>query len=995
MTRPTGKLDEHAFNREFARVLAETDPRWLARADEYVLAERTGTLDRGRADVLIDDPGMPAAAVETSFDSVDADRDARNRLGRRTARGGRELLASLAVHIPGECRDVPADAVRASLRDGTQQVGYALHQKGWSGGSRRRWPASGFIRGTVHDASRLIAEAAIPKEVADARADRVALLVKQAAATLRSKLHGRTQREIAGVVGQHSPLEGLRTTMVLWLNALLIQQRLHVQGVRGIPPVRTALGVRPDPFEQVEVWRRMAEIRRQSVYQPGVRALAACGDLHRAGTIETLTHLIEAVDVIEDADSGRHISVGADLFPKLASDRKESAAFYTQPATAELLAALTIRRTDKPDSEWARSDLLRRAIIADLACGTGALLRAGYSRVRTLHGWAGGMEDSVAELHRGAMEFGLRGTDISPIAAHLTFASLASFGKHEQFGHAQIGCLKVGGASGRTGALEYMDGSAAEDLLGPDHGGSAGTENGKSSLEVLHGSADWILMNPPYSRTRGGQSAFDLKGLTKQERKRCQKRWGRLVKKEPAQLRAGMAASFLVLAKHKAKPGTGRIGFVLPLTCAFADTWTETRRMVESEFSDIVMVATASGASLQRVGFSADTGMEEMLLVATRRKNPREESRSPCVMLHCVTLYEPCVRNGEAGEVARAIRKAAARCVEANTTHPVTVGNGRIGCVTTMRASGLGSPWNMVGVTHGGLALAADALTRGVLDHVVGTPIPLGLEMGTIEEVFDVGPTHHMLGHPKGASPIGAFEFHPVASKTDATGADRALWKADWKEQRSLRVLPTHKGLSPPEVGATERREAMRATAGRLFYARNLRWTSQALLAGTTAHSALGGRAWTALRHGEAPVRKAFALWWNSTLGMVVHWTQGQRTQNGRSTTQVGALRKIPCPRLDKLSDAALNVAVQRFDRLAQAKLLPAKDAAKDPVRRQIDAAVSEMIEVHNSPAASEQAMRFRRAAESRIGNAMEALRELWCAEPSVHGWKGCQDHGR
>ena len=289
MTRPTGKLDEHAFNREFARVLAETDARWLAHADEYILAEWTGTLDRGRADVLIDDPGMPAAAVETSFDSVDADRDARKRLGRRTARGGRELLASLAVHIPGECRDVPADAVRASLRDGSQQIGYALHQKGWSGGSRRRWPASGFIRGTVHDASRLIAEAAMPKEVADARADRVALLVKQAAAALRSKLHDRTQREIAGVVGQHSPLEGLRTTMVLWLNALLIQQRLHVQGVRGIPPVRTVLGVRPDPFEQVEVWRRMAEIRRQSVYQPGVRALAACGDLHRAGTIETLT----------------------------------------------------------------------------------------------------------------------------------------------------------------------------------------------------------------------------------------------------------------------------------------------------------------------------------------------------------------------------------------------------------------------------------------------------------------------------------------------------------------------------------------------------------------------------------------------------------------------------------------------------------------------------------------------------------------------------------
>ena len=996
MTRSTGKLHEHTFNSEFGKVLAATDARWLAHADEYILAERTGTLDRGRADVLIDDPRMPAAAVETSFDSMDADRDARDKLGRRTARGGRELLAVLAVQIPKECRDLSADAVFEGLKGGSQHIGYALHQKGLGAGTQRRWPAQGFIRGTVHDAGRLIAAAAMPKEVVDARAEGVALLVKQAAATLQSNLHDRAQREIAGVVGQqNSPLEGLQTTMVLWLNALLTQQRLQVQGVDGIAPVRTVSGSRPNPADQVQVWRQIIKINWRSIFEPAVKALGACGDLHRAGTTKALTRLIQAVGLIEDADLGQHINVGAELFPKLASDRKESAAFYTQPATAELLAGLTIRKSDKLDSEWERSDLLRNSIIGDLACGTGTLLRAGYLRVQALHERAGGTEESVAELHRGAMEFGLRGTDISPIASHLTSSSLANIGKGEGYGDTQIGWVKVGGSSAQTGALEYLAGSVAEDLFGLSHGRAGGVKHEELSVEVLHGSADWILMNPPYSRTRGGQSAFDLTSLTEQDRRQCQKRWGYLVKKEPAQLRAGMAASFLVLAKHKAKPGTGRIGFVLPLTCAFADTWTETRRMVESEFKDIVVIATASGASLQRVGFSADTGMEEMLLVATRRRNPKEGFRGACAMLHCVTLYEPCTRNGEAGEVARAIRQAKAQCVAANTTHPVTVGNSEIGCITAMHPYGHGLPWNMVGVTHGGLALAADALTRGTLDHIVGTPVPLGLDMGTIEEIFDVGPTHDLLGHPRGGDPRGAFEFHPITSETDAMGADRALWRADSKQQRSLRVLPTHKGLSPPGVGSTEQRENMRATAGKLFYARNLRWTSQALLAGTTEQSALGGRAWTVLRHKDTRVRKAFALWWNSTLGMVVHWTQGQRTQNGRSTTQIGALRKIPCPRLDKLSDVALNVAVHRFDTLAREKLLPAKDAARDPVRQQIDAAVSKMFELHKRPATPQRVAQFQRApdsfSESGIRNAMQVLRKLWCAEPSVHGWKGSQ----
>ena len=978
-----GRLHEHTFNIEFGKVLAETEARWRAHSDEYILAERPGTLSSGRADILIDDPQMPAAAIEASFNSADADRDARARLGQNTTRGGRPLLAVLALHIPEEYKGLSADAVSEKLKDGSQQIGYALHQSGLGDADNRRWPPEGFIQGTVHDASRLIAAAAMPNEVIDARSEEVAQLVKQAAETLKSTLHGNAQRTIAGQVGQNSPLEGLRTTMVLWLNALLIQQRLQVQGVNGIPPVPTVSGVSPNPSDQVETWRRIIEINWRSIFEPAVNALAVCGDFHRAGTTKALKRLIEAVGLIEDADLGQHINVGAELFPKLASDRKKSAAFYTQPATAELLASLTIRQSDKPESEWARSDFLRRYVIADLACGTGTLLREGYLRVQSLHEWAGGTAESVAELHRGAMEHGLRGTDISPIAAHLTSSSLANIGRGESYSETQIGWVKVGGLTALTGALEYLASQFAEDLFGVSFGRSSGVQNEASSVEMHHGSVDWVLMNPPYSRTRGGQSAFDLTNLTEEDRKQCQKRWKVLVKDEPANMRAGMAASFLVLAKHKVKAGTGRIGFVLPLTCAFADTWTETRRMIEAEFTDIVLIATASGASLKHASFSADTGMEEMLLVATRRKRPQNECRA---LLHCVTLYEPCTRNGEAGEVARAIEHAKARCTTTNMTHPVTVGDSEIGCITVMHANGQGLPWNMVGVTHGGLALAADALTRGMLDHIVVTPISLGLDMATMEEVFTVGPTHDLIGHPKKGDPRGAFEFHPVMSETDAIGVDRALWEASSKKQRSLRVLPTHKGLTPPGVGSQEQRAKMRSYASTLFYARNLRWTSQALLSVSTEQPALGGRAWTALIHEDVRVRKAFALWWNSTLGMIVHWTQGQRTQNGRSTTQIGALKKIPCPHLDRLSDAVLEMAAARFDVLSNQALLPAKDAVEDPVRREIDAVVSNMLEIHKAQSAAEEEISLLTNPESGIANATEILRKLWCAEPSVYG---------
>ena len=334
----------------------------------------------------------------------------------------------------------------------------------------------------------LITAEAMPKEVVDTQTDGVVLLVKQAAGKLQSSLHGREQQEIVGSVEQNSPLEDLQTTMLLWLNALLTQQRMQVQGVLGIPPVRALSGTCRNPSEQVKVWQRMIEISGRPIFEPAAKALAACNRLHRVGTTDALGHLIEAVEVIKDADLDHHINLGAELFPKLASDRKESAAFYTQPATAELLAGLTIRRSDKLDSEWVRSDLLRKSIIADLACGTGTLLRAGYLRVQAMHERAGGTEESVAELHRGGMEFGLRGIDISPIAAHLTSSSLANIGKGEGYGDTQIGWVEVGGSTAQTGALEYLASSDSGDLFGLDHGRSVGVGSEESSVDVHHGS---------------------------------------------------------------------------------------------------------------------------------------------------------------------------------------------------------------------------------------------------------------------------------------------------------------------------------------------------------------------------------------------------------------------------------------------------------------------------------------------------------------------------
>lgn len=559
------------------------------------------------------------------------------------------------------------------------------------------------------------------------------------------------------------------------------------------------------------------------------------------------------------------------------------------------------------------------------------------------------------------METGIYGTDISPIAAHLTASSLAALGDGNPYGATQVGWVRVGGTPAKAGALEYFEAEEMDDLFGTAGQKSAGVEQEHpSSVYVGDDSLAWVLMNPPYSRTRGGQSAFDVAGVSDEERKACQRRWRELTR-DKSNNQAGMAASFLALADQKLSLG-GRLGFVLPLTAAFANSWTMTRKLVETGYDDIVAIAFSAGRALGREAVSADTGMEEMMLVATKRAS----TASSASIIRCVTLYEPLRDAGQAHEIARAVGSA----VEAiGTGHiPVRVGDQEIGRVVAFEADGSGKPWTPVATMSALLPGFASALGQGRFRDLAGPRVAAtSVAFGSLEDLFEIGPTHDLIGYPVGGDGRGAFEFHPLPPGASLVG-DRALWVADSKRQKRMEVRPTHKGIVPKALASRDQ-DRMRARAATLFYARNLRWTSQSLLAATTGAPVMGGRSWTALGHADERALQAFALWANSTLGSLLHWSVGQRTQAGRSTTQIGALRRVPVPLLDRLDALALDAAAREFDKLKTKLLRPLCQAHVDPVRKEIDRAVVRMLAL--PPWAVE---------------VVAKVRDLWCREPSVHG---------
>ena len=695
-----GKLHEHTFNVMLGNALRESHARWRENCG-YIAVERKRSM-RGsakRPDILVNDPRMPKVAIECAFGG-DNDKDAAARLGHN------EIETAIAVNVPESFAGMDEHEARVALEDGAE-LGYAVLQQDF------RFPSSGYIQGTAGDLAAIVPVASVTKRRLEKLAGDVAELIGKAATALEERMSVKDCKSIADAVYQRSALTGFRTVLILWFDAMIVQAHLRTQGQEDIDEL--PLPGEAIPSKLAKTWRRIIDTNWRSIFEPAVEVLENSARKERGATSKALNFLLEAVEVAENAQIGDHVNLGAELFPKISEDRKTAAAFYTTPATAELLAALTIREHD--DHDWSDRALFRGLQVADFACGTGTLLRAAYRRIRGIHEISGGCLESSGQLHKDAMEKGITGADVSPVAAHLTNSSMAVMGGGIPYGNTHIGWVNVGAharaAKGRRqltiGSLEFLKDNTVDDLFGGLGGTTGGNASGCSPIMARDDTLDYILMNPPYSRTRGGQSAFDIAGLTDEERQGCQHRWGNLLRQKPASpalVTAGMAASFLCLAWKKVKPG-GRIGFVLPLTAAFSDSWSDTRKMIVREFKEIVAIAKA-GTKGGAEALSADTHMGEMLLVATRKEKEDEMAFTSAVK--CVTLRRMPRHHGEAGEFGRSVKKALVGMRDDG--YPVLAGDEELGQIAEMRPAG-GEPWSHLGVLHADLALFAKRIADG------------------------------------------------------------------------------------------------------------------------------------------------------------------------------------------------------------------------------------------------------------------------------------------
>ena len=966
-------MREDAFNEVLAEELRRRRRYWEDNP-ETIACQRLRLVEdtREQIDILVQSPDSYPVAVEAEWRDP-ALADARGRLGKRIVGAPYPVRSAIAVGLPEEARgwtrprlerefatpeNVPLRFVvlYSNIR-GDEPAGKPLLES-----DVLRWPASGFVTGDVDDLARLCEYATAPPGLVSSMAREVGMRITGIAADLRGRTRARTVESIVHSLGQEDLDQGLRLACCIWLTSLRLQNRLAEQsaalaeaGLRSVAGVRgAALGGRVNRDAIRAEWGKILSVNYGAIFSSALTSLHPGIPDAQAG--DALTALGELAGEIASARLGNRVDFAGELFPELLADREETAAHYTLPVTAELLAGLAVDRLAVDD--WAGTDALRGLRIADLACGTGALLRAAYGHIRHRHESAGGRVD---DLHKALMEECLTGIDINALAAHMTASGLSSSGIATEYARSNIAAVSV--IEGQTGSLELLVGEQLTNMLGGTSFDAAANGGQPATITVADGSQDLVIQNPPYSRARGGRRLFAVAGIDEGARERSIKRLGairgRLRRRGDEMIdgQAGLASDFSALADLKLKPH-GVFATVLPLTAAHAESWAGFRKTIERKYDDIMAIAFTGH---EEEMMSAETNIREMLLIAGKRPNGE-----PANVL-CVNLSAPPRTLAEAFWYRRLI--AAAVHPERNAN--VIALDGVIGSWVRAASPEPGFPWFAVGMRNHDLAAVAARLMAGELYSPQDrTGWSLGLPPTTLGRTVEIGPTHHLIGHLRGRDGIGAFTFDPV---DDDIPTYPALWAASAKTQRRLTLSPTHGG-QPVNGNGDDRARAMLAQRGDLFISRTLRMTSQALAAARTEQPMMGGSAWTALIGDDEAVKAALAIWLNATPGLVLRTCYAQTPQPGRARMQVKALAGFPVPDFGAATAAgerARSVARERLAELSALELRPIACASVDGNRKRIDEVALEMVGLHDEPDAA---------------RALDFLRAIWCREPAVHG---------
>jgi len=964
-----------------------------------IRSENTRTIAGNKAlqpDILITAADRAPVVIEAEFmPAYNAEDEAAARLALRVAGGRREIEAAIALRYPAGLED--AYDLTNELK--TARLSYCvLTAPDEDDEGHDRFPESGWLEGSAADVAELARLVSVPQSAVNAAASALENGIDSAVGVLNEmeKQSPVAAHEIADLLGMSEVPQTRRMACAIVANAMVFHDRIAHMHPEILPLNRLWRTDADNPQGKVsDAWNAILEINYWPIFAVS-RDIVNLLPSHAAARI--LQHLrTTALRINSTGASVAHDLTGR-VFQRLIADRKYLATFYTLPASADLLARLAVANLQKTPSpltgegwdggenpvrpeavegrepiDWSDPAAIASLRVGDFACGTGALLSAVYEQIATRHEQAGG---NPAALHTAMMEDVLYGCDVMPSAIHITSSTLSGRQPTVGFGGSRLYNMPYGRQQDGTvaiGSLELLQSSSVMTLFNTSdpalRTGSAGEETAASvNADIQDESFDIVIMNPPFTRAgsdwegidRDSDSIKQFRGLgTNLDTQKAMSRKLKDFSKDTCYHGyAGIASAFAALAHRKLKRG-GVLALVLPLTAAVGLSWDKFRQMLSENYTDMEVLSIAANG--MDMSFSSDTGMAECLVVA--RKICESETPSNTAVFTSF-IHRPQGFAHSAAIAREFVKQTHIRGVDSGPFGGtlLRVGEEQNGEMLTAPYDSEGSPWAAVRLFDSSLAQSAYALSNSQL-WLPRVASAFDLKVVPLKVIGARGIYDMNIAGTSSSAPFSKIPPSPTATYP-------ALWNHSAKDETRIVCKPDSQ-LQPKDT-MEQRAVEVWATASRAHLSRGFRFNSQPLAVAFTESKCLGGRAWPNVFFSNDRYDYAFAIWGNSTLGLLSYWWHANRQVAGRGDITVTSAETLPTLDLRALTDAQLATAKDIFDDFRTRDLMPAYLADADPNRAHLDRRViCDLLGFDHS-----------------IYEAVRRLAAKWCAEPSVHGGK-------
>ncbi|MCY4553041.1 MAG: hypothetical protein OXC79_05165 [Candidatus Poribacteria bacterium] len=873
---------------------------------------------------------------------------------------GKTLNNVMAILYPDRFKTMAGADINPQLRK-SDDLQYKLVNT--IGNTVAHFPTNGWATGTVGDIANALRVGAMPNSQLEDAAAKMEKSVNKAAYLLEDAIveHPAIGKKIETILHQEvfskdepsksrlPNIQTLRMAALIITDAFVFQSSLA--GKAEMESVRSLRQLLPtiDYADVIKDWNTILKVNYRPIFGDACNLVEALATDDRL-VEPILTLLCKAAKDLVDTGIAQIHELAGIVFQKLITDRKYVKANYTLPESAVLLSTLVM--PELPNGKLPK--------VADFACGTGALLNGVYQRILSLYEQSGG---NGKDIHQKMLEANIAGADVMPNATHLTAAALASRYADTKLGGTRILTApygKLDNGDYAVGSLELLDDIKLFDTEAEQIGGE---ENRIVDLQRAfpYEKFDVVIQNPPFTKPGADPAGIDSSKSPFQGSDRPQeytKIMQAILNKKVTQVadgQAGLSSYFIELADRMLKPN-GKMGFILPVTVLASPTSQKIRDMWASEYHDIVVITIAEAKGID-CAFSADTDMAECIIVATKGTgNNTGRGKFVC-------LNQRPQSQLEAFEVTNQI-------ICSNGTYQledapsggdsIKVGDELLGYMLDCPLPH-GEGWIATRVKSMALLQSAQRLKKGRLE------LPM---QGLQEKIVKIP-----ICRVGDIATLGLAEVRGVFRKEDKYQPDQdgfpCLWNAQSEVQRSMLVLPDSRAIPLPKAEIAVQKRVDRNT--RTHYNMVPRFTACSIIALFTEKPAIGPTLITNVAFENPRYEIPWTLWCNSTLGLFCHWLHSGKQTAGRGKLRLTTLSSLPTLDVRELSDEALAKAELLFERLKYKRMLPFNECTNDPVREKLDRCL--LTEV-------------LRITSDNVLESMQTLREMLCAEPSIHGGK-------